>query len=303
MSGIQSETRASGTTRPTQGQVQHFLNLPEFSAGARPRPGLGTMPLQRLAAPGGASHRSDSDTAVRDRPGAGDNRPGANTPAVQQIRDNYRHQNILDPRWWDNHPHMANQYWHNHVWHNHDWRYWWQPATWAVAAGWFPWGWSSPVSYDYGYNVRYDNDMVYVDGQQVATADEYYQQADQLASAANVDTPDSTEWLPLGVFALSRGDTGVSNTVLQLAVSKDGVISGTYYNSDTDVARPVKGSVDKETQRAAWTFSDGKHSDIVMETGINNLTQDQAEALVHFGPDRTQQWLMVRLQQPSAQQG
>ena len=217
---------------------------------------------------------------------------------AQQIRNNYRQQSILDPGWWANHPHLANEYWHNQVWHNQDWHYWWRPATWAIASAWFPWGWSSPVSYDFGDNLLYDNDIVYMDGEQVATADEYYQQATQLASTAKDDTADKTEWLPLGVFALSRGDTGASNTVLQLAVSKEGVISGTYYNSDTDIARPVKGTVDKKTQRAAWTFADGKNTNIVMETGINNLTQDQAELLVHFGKDMAQQWLMVRLQEP-----
>jgi hypothetical protein len=56
--------------------------------------------------------------------------------------------------------------------------------------------------------------------------------------------------------------------------------------------------VDKKSQRAAWTFADGKDTNIVMETGINNLTQDQTEALFHFGKDITQQWLMVRLQEP-----
>ena len=35
-----------------------------------------------------------------------------------------------------------------------------------------------------------------------------------------------------------------------------------------------------------------------METGISNLTQDQTEALVHFGKEKSQQWLMVRLEQP-----
>ena len=55
-------------------------------------------------------------------------------------------------------------------------------------AGWFPWGWSSPVSYDFGDNVLYDNDIVYMNGEQVATADEYYQQATQLASTAKDDT-------------------------------------------------------------------------------------------------------------------
>ena len=163
-----------------------------------------------------------------------------------------------------------------------------------------PLGVELPVAYDFGDNVYYDDDIVYMNGERVATADEYFQQATRLASTAKDETADKTEWLPLGVFALSRGDTGVSNTVLQLAVSKEGVISGTYYNSDTDIARPVKGTVDKETQRAAWTFADGKDTDIVMETGINNLTQDQTEALFHFGKDITQQWLMVRLQEPPA---
>jgi hypothetical protein len=236
-----------------------------------------------------------------DRSRIGDNRDGANAQVAQQIRNHHRQQNTLGPRWWKNHPHFANEYGHNQVWRNHDWQYWWRPATWAVAASWFSWGWSSPVSYNFGDNVRYNNDIVYMNGEQVATADEYYQQATRLASIAKDETADGTEWLPLGVFALSRGDTGVSNTVLQLAVSKDGVISGIYYNSDTDVSRPVKGSVDKKTQRAAWTFADGKDTNFVMEAGINNLTQDQTEALVHFGKDITQQWLMVRLQEPPAQ--
>lgn len=310
VSGIQPGTRPSGTTRTTQGQVQHFLNIPKPSEGAKP--GLGTigpatggaaaaLALKGLAKPGGNAHRAGVDPALADRSGIGENRRGANAQVAQQIRNNYRQQNILDPRWWSNHPHLANEYWHNRVWHNQDWHYWWRPATWAIAAAWFPWGWSSPVSYDFEDNPRYDNDIVYMNGEQVGTADEYYEQAAQLASTAKDDPADKTEWLPLGVFALSRGDTGVSNTVLQLAVRKEGVISGTYYNSDTDIARPVKGTVDKKTQRAAWTFADGKNTDIVMETGINNLTQDQAELLVHFGKDMAQQWLMVRLQQPPAQ--
>jgi hypothetical protein len=306
----QSRKRPSGTTRPTQGQVQNFLNLPKSSE--RAKPGLGTLgaagggaaaalALQRLAKPGGGDgHRAGVDPALTDRSGIGDNRPGRNAQVAQQIRNNYRQQNILDSRWAEKHPHLANDRWHKQVWRNHDWHYWWRPATWAIASAWFPWGWSSPVSYDYGDNVLYDNDIVYMNGEQVATADEYYQQANQLASTAKVDTTDKTEWLPLGVFALSRGDTGVSNTVLQLAVSKTGVISGTYYNSDTDIARPVKGAVDKKTQLAAWTFADGKDTNIVMEAGINNLTQDQTELLVHFGKDITQQWLMVRLQEPPA---
>ena len=33
----------------------------------------------------------------------------------------------------------------------------------------------------------------------------------------------------------------------------------------------------------------------VIETGLQNLTQDVASCLVHFGPYTTQTWLLVRL--------
>jgi hypothetical protein len=35
-----------------------------------------------------------------------------------------------------------------------------------------------------------------------------------------------------------------------------------------------------------------------METGIYNLTKDTAPALVHFADGQTQQWLLVRLDEP-----
>ncbi|MEZ6044173.1 MAG: hypothetical protein R3C11_01035 [Planctomycetaceae bacterium] len=36
----------------------------------------------------------------------------------------------------------------------------------------------------------------------------------------------------------------------------------------------------------------------MMESGIYNLTQDQTVVLVHFGTERTEEWLLVRLDQP-----
>ena len=81
--------------------------------------------------------------------------------------------------------------------------------------------------------MYYDDDIVYMNGERVATADEYFQQATRLASTAKDETADKTEWLPLGVFALSRETPVCPTRFLQLAVSKEGVISGTYYNSDT----------------------------------------------------------------------
>ena len=132
----------------------------------------------------------------------------------------------------------------------------------------------------------------------MASAEEYYRQASELAASAPPAQATETEWLPLGIFAVSRATATDSNVLLQLAVDKNGIIAGTYYNTSTDIGRPVRGKVDKKTQRAAWTFSDGKNSDVIMETGLFNLTQDQTEALVHFGKNRTEKCLLVRLDQP-----
>ena len=41
-------------------------------------------------------------------------------------------------------------------------------------------------------------------------------------------------------------------------------------------------------------------SEKVGETGIFNLTKDESPALIHIGKDKTQQWTLVRLQQPQA---
>jgi hypothetical protein len=39
-----------------------------------------------------------------------------------------------------------------------------------------------------------------------------------------------------------------------------------------------------------------------METGIANLTKDTSPALIHFPDGTTQQWLLVRMEQPKAAQ-
>jgi hypothetical protein len=207
---------------------------------------------------------------------------------------------MFTPQWWKDHPHAAHAYWdHN----RHPWNYWWRAATWgAIGAAVYGSAYGGePVYYDYGDNIYYEGDQVYVGGQPVATADQYYQQASEIAASAPAEPQADADWLPLGVFALTKEGASDSSMVLQLAVNKEGVITGTYYNTATNTTRPVKGMVDKKTQRAAWTFADGKNTDIIMETGLYNLTKDQTEALMHFGKDNTQQWMMVRLNQPTAE--
>ena len=136
----------------------------------------------------------------------------------------------------------------------------------------------------------------------VGTADEYYQQAQDLAGsgAQQQSTDKDDSWMSLGVFAMSHDQHTKANLILQLAVNKDGIIRGNYTATLTKDTKPVQGSVDKKTQRAAFTIGDNK--DNVIETGIYNLTKDEAPALVHFGKDKTEQWTLVRLSQDGQQQ-
>lgn len=158
--------------------------------------------------------------------------------------------------------------------------------------------------YDYGEggNVVYQDNSVYIDGQQVATAEEYAQSAAVLAAVDYPEEPDEAkaakmEWLPLGTFAISSNENEKETTkTIQLAVNQDGVVTGTYYNQLTDKTYPVQGKVDKQTQRVAFTI--GSNNDVVMETGIFNLTQDTAPALVHHGKSQTDTYLLVRLDAP-----
>lgn len=162
---------------------------------------------------------------------------------------------------------------------------------------WFVWSGGAPIYYDYGSNVYYDNNVVYVNDQPVGTAQQYAESAIQLADVTPPAESADVEWLPLGMFAVTTDEkTTEAVMYFQLAVSKEGIIGGTYHNSSSGSTQPVQGSVDRKTQRAAWSVGD--KSSIVLETGIYNLTQDETPVLVHFDKDRVQTWFMVRLPPP-----
>ena len=74
--------------------------------------------------------------------------------------------------------------------------------------------------------------------------------------------------------------------IFQLAVDKNGVIRGNYFDQVTQTNQPVTGAVDKKTQRVAWRVAGGK--ELVVETGLYNLTMSDSTALVHYGADRTE---------------
>jgi hypothetical protein len=105
--------------------------------------------------------------------------------------------------------------------------------------------------------------------------------------------------MPLGVFAVSQDKeaSGATPTLfMQLAVSKEGIISGTFKNEASGAMQTLEGMVDKKTQRVAWCVQGTSWP--IIETGLSSLTQDTTPVLVHFADGQTQQWLLVRLPEP-----
>ena len=206
------------------------------------------------------------------------------------VRTGFRGYNYFNAGWYTAHPAA------------------WRAAAWTTAAAYWAWapyttistfcGYpAEPIYYDYGSTVVYEDNSVYYNGEAVATAEQYTEQATKIAEIGVEAKPtDKEEWQSLGVFAMVQGDEKEANNIFQIAINKDGLIRGNYYNALTDTTVPISGSVEKRTQRAAWIVGDKK--DTVYETGVGNLSQAETAMLVHVGKDRTQQWTLVRLEAP-----
>jgi hypothetical protein len=189
----------------------------------------------------------------------------------------------------------------------------WWPGRWALAAtAWTTWPWTNVgtycgytgegVYYDYGQNVTYNDGNVYYGEQPVASVEQYYEQAGQIADTG--ETPKNEEWLPLGVFGVvaEEKQTKTDKTV-QLAINKDGVIRGNVHDSVAGYVKPIVGAVDKESQRVAMRVEGFKSLEsAVIETGLYNLTNDEVPVLIHFGPDRQETRTLIRLKQPEEQE-
>ena len=157
---------------------------------------------------------------------------------------------------------------------------------------------AQPVPYDYGGNVVTQSSVVYVNGDSAGTPEQYATQATEIADTGTSAEPaKDSKWLPLGVFALVEGDETSSDDVFQLAVNPQGILRGNYQNVRSNSVEAISGSVDKKSQRAAWTI--GSDQTPVYEAGIANLTKDATPILIHMGDGQTRQVTLIRLEQPA----
>src|SRR5262249_24871982 len=149
--------------------------------------------------------------------------------------------------------------------------------------GWLAWDAAYPIYYDDMGNGE---------------ADLYYDESSPQYAAASPTPPPQGDWMPLGVFPAAKTATqaAYSNMYVQLALNRNGDVSGTYYNASTDKAVELVGSVDSETQQATWQISDNPNSP-TMVAGLYNLTQDVAPVQVVFPNNSQQNWVLVRIEQ------
>jgi hypothetical protein len=192
---------------------------------------------------------------------------------------------VFTPGWYADHPNAWQyQYPHADVY---------AAATWANAATWVGLA-AAPIGYGYT-----DGTVIYEDtGATNSAAQSTQAQANYAQSLATSVTDyngDKAEWLPLGVFALVRGNEEHSSNVLQIAISKEGVVSGTYVDLLAHNGTPILGVLDSHTQHIAWHVGDNEK--VVFETALANLTTDTAPLTVRFGDVSVQQWQLVRVKQ------
>jgi hypothetical protein len=220
---------------------------------------------------------------------------------AEEIWDNARdfYDDVFDDAWWGRWGWGTSWpgYYPGDPW------WWWSDASWNSLATFVSVP-SDPVYTDYGMNVVYEGDTVYLDNQPFP-AEQY--NAPMMEAATNVKQPapplppsdpnQPTEWMPLGVFALAQEERGDPVMFFQLSVNRDGIISGAFQSTIASDTRPVAGQVEKASQRAAWRIGD--NTETIFETTLGNLTQDVSPIAVHFGNSRTQTWLLVRMPEPA----
>lgn len=160
----------------------------------------------------------------------------------------------------------------------------WAAATWAAATSWLGWGAVPAESYSTAYYDDGSNDQ--------STAEQQTESAEDIAAAGADEPAADAQWLPLGTYALSTTPNADPTHMLQLFVSKDGILRGSYYDVTSDGTQTIKGSVDPATQRAAWSVGNGT---VIFQTGLNELTQPTAPLTVKFENGKTNTWTLTRL--------
>lgn len=235
---------------------------------APPRRGLSTPVRSTLIRPGAAG------AAPTVRP------PQAGVNRIEAMRRTLAAQNVFSRTWLEAHP----EAWRPPAEAGRSR----MPAAWPQVADWLKID-AQPFSYDYGGQFVVRGGLLFHQGREVATLGEYAARAAQLA-ASGAEVDDSREgWLPLGDYGVVQPGQEEPAVMMQLWVSDQGQVAGTWHNSSNDETAPIRGAVDPTHQRVALTLPDGT----IVDSGLYNLTEPSAAALAYSPQSGAQQWLLL----------
>jgi hypothetical protein len=214
---------------------------------------------------------------------------------VSSLQANFSSKNEpFSAGWYADHPN-AWQYTHPHA------------DAWAVAGigaatAWLGWGGYGYATTDDGTYYTSD-DGTTEDGSanaeetnQTQTAQQQSQPLDAAALVAigAQAVPNDAEFLPLGVYALAPQGHSDATSVVQLSVTKDGILRGSYCDLVSDQGQTIYGAIDKQSRKAAWTIGAGGRT--IFETTLDNLTQANGQVALEFPGGDVKQFTLARFE-------
>jgi hypothetical protein len=101
--------------------------------------------------------------------------------------------------------------------------------------------------------------------------------------------------MPLGVFALKPDGQTRATRLVQLSISREGVVRGSHYDLLSDDVHGIQGAVDKQALRIA--FAIGESGKVVFQGPLGELTRPEARVTAYFPDGKTAAWRMVQVKQ------
>lgn len=181
----------------------------------------------------------------------------------------------------------------------------WAVAGLGAAVGWLGWGsggyyddngtyYTSDDGSDDSSDDNADDDST-ADNQPTNETANQAPDARAIAARGLTDVADDAQFLPLGVFSIGPSGATHASAVIQLAVSKSGILRGTYTDLVSDQAETVYGAIDRKSQIAAWTV--GKEGRVTFESTLTNLTQANGRLALLGANGNSSEWTLSRYEE------
>jgi hypothetical protein len=264
---------------------------------------VGWMATPALARGHGEGHRAEGHRAEGHHADGEHHNTSGEHHAAWQAEQHHPHANIpshfepsqrpFTPAWYADHP---------NAWGYGNVNNYWAGAPFGAATAWL--GYSAAAAANPGlstgnttvytgdanpdFNDQAAQDTEPTTGEVVSPA----AQAAALAASGLTELPSNADFLPLGVYSLAQPNQPEASAMLQLAVSKEGLLRGSYYDVLSGQEHAIAGSIDKNTQRVAWSVA--PNNKVFFETSLQSLTNESGPVAVHFENGESRQWTLAR---------